>query len=251
VIVLARLAAAALLSAALVLGAGEARAAEVQVGPVLVTLTPGTKSAVVTLSNQGKAPVRFELEAKAWRQSPAGEMELSSTDEIAVYPPVLTVPPDEEKVLRVGAVTPFGPEERSYRIVIQELAPPETPESGAKVRMLTRILIPVFVGSTKPVEKASLAGLAVRGGKVAVRLSNEGTVHVRPDSVKLTGLGEAGKVTFEKELPAWYVLPGGVRDYEAAVPKEACSTTRELEVAATLGRETLRTRIATASPCAP
>ncbi len=246
-----RRAIAALAIAVLLLGAGGARAADVQVGPVLVTLVPNARSAVVAVRNQGKETVRFELEVKAWNQTPGGEMELSPTEEIAVYPPVLTVGPGEERNLRVGAVTPFGAVERSYRLVVQELAPPETPETGMQVRMLTRMLIPVFLAPAKPVQKAAILDLAARAGKATFRLVNEGTVHVRPDSVKLTARGEGGRVLFETELPAWYVLAGGVREYEAPVPRDACATLRELEVAAALPGGVLRARLAQPRPCVP
>jgi len=176
-----RLAAAAFASA-LLSGVGAARAAEVQVGPVLVNLSPATRSAIVAVRNQGKETARFELQARAWSQGPSGEMNLSPTEEIAVYPPVLTVAPGEERNVRVGAVVPFGAVERTYRIILQEMAPPETPEGGAQVRMLTRLLIPVFLAPAKVVEKAVVADLAVQAGKVTFRLLNEGTVHVRPDS---------------------------------------------------------------------
>lgn len=244
--------AAAMLASALVLGAEAARAAEVQVGPVLVTLSPTTRSAIVAVRNQGKETARFELQVRAWSQGATGEMELSPTEEITVYPPVLTVPPGEERNLRVGAVAPFGAVERAFRLVVQELAPPETPEAGPQVRMLTRMLIPVFLGSVKPVEKAVLSPPAVQAGKVTFRLANEGTVHFRPDAVRLVGLGEGGKVLFESELPAWYVLPGGVRDYEAPIPREACGSVRELEASATLdARRTLRERLVRPHPCSP
>jgi fimbrial chaperone protein len=240
---------AAMLASALLVGAGAVRAAEVQVGPVLVTLSPSTRSAVVAVRNQGKEPARFELQVKAWSQGPTGDMDLSPTDEIAVYPPVLTVPPGEERNLRVGAVAPFGAVERAYRLVLQELAPPEAPEAVPQVRMLTRMLIPVFLASAKPVEKAVLTAPSVHAGKVTFRLTNEGTVHVRPDAVKLAGLGEGGKVIFEADLPAWYVLPGGVRDFEATVPREACGLVRELEASAVLGARVLRERVVRANPC--
>jgi fimbrial chaperone protein len=236
---------------ALLAGTVGARAAEVEVGPVLVTLTPAARNAIVTVRNQGKETSRFEIQARAWNQGPSGEMELSATEEIAVYPPVLVVAPGEERNIRVGAVTPFGSVERSYRVIVQELAPPETPESGAQVRLLTRMLLPVFVAPAKPVEKAVVAGLAARAGQVTFRLQNEGTVHFRPESVKLVGSGAAGEVVFESELPAWYVLAGGVREYVARIPKEACAAIRSLEVAVDLSREVLRSKLAANAPCSP
>jgi len=244
---------AARVAAALVLlaSAGLARAAEVEVGPVLVTLTPSTRNALVTIRNQGKETSRFEIQARAWSQGPSGEMELSPTEEIAVYPPILTVAPGEERNIRVGAVAPFGFVERSYRVIVQELAPPETPESGAQVRLLTRMLLPIFLSPAKPVEKAVVADLVARAGQVTFRLSNEGTVHVRPESVKLVGSGAAGEVIFESELPAWYVLAGGVREYVARIPKEACAAVRSFEVVVDLSREVLRSKLAANAPCSP
>ncbi len=246
-----RLAATAFLASALLTGAGAARAAEVQVGPVLVTLSPASRSAIVAVRNQGKETARFELQARAWSQGATGEMNLSPTEEIAVYPPVLTVAPGEERNVRVGAVVPFGAVERTYRIILQEMAPPETPEAGAQVRMLTRLLIPVFLAPVKVVEKAFVADLAVQSGKVTFRLVNEGTVHVRPDSVKLLGVAAGGKVAFESDLAAWYVLAGGVREYEATVPRDACASVREFEVAAQFTGEVVRARLTKSDPCAP
>ncbi len=247
----ARLASAAALAAALAGLALPARAAEVQVGPVSVDLSPSARSAVVTVRNQGKEAARFELQVRRWDQGSDGEMQLSATEEIAVYPPVLAVAPGDERIFRIGAVTPFGPVERTFRVIVQELPPPETPESGAQVRMLTRMLLPVFLAPGKAVQKASLAGLAAQGGKVRVRLVNEGTVHVRPESVKLTGLGKGGAVLFESELPAWYVLAGGERAYVAEIPPVACAGLREVQVTAAIGRELLHAKASASRACAP
>ena len=245
-----RLAAAAL-AFALLSGVGAARAAEVQVGPVLVNLSPATRSAIVAVRNQGRETARFELQARAWSQGPSGEMNLSPTEEIAVYPPVLTIAPGEERNVRVGAVVPFGAVERTYRIILQEMAPPETPEAGAQVRMLTRLLIPVFLAPANAVQKVVIADLAVQAGKVTFRLVNEGTVHVRPDSVKLVGLAAGGKTAFESDLAAWYVLAEGVREYEVRIPEEACASVREFEVSAQLVGEAVRSRLVKPAPCTP
>jgi fimbrial chaperone protein len=246
-----RLASTAVLASALVMGAEVARAAEVQVGPVLVNLSPAARSAIVTVRNQGKETARFELQARSWSQGPAGEMNLSPTEEIAVYPPVLTIAPGEERNIRVGAVVPFGPVEKTYRVILQELAPPEAPDSGVQVRMLTRMLLPVFLAPTVAVEKAVIEALAAKAGKVTFRLVNQGSVHVKPASVKLTGLAAGGKVAFESELPAWYVLSGGVRDYEATIPADACGTVQEFEASADLTREVVRARLVKPKACAP
>jgi fimbrial chaperone protein len=242
---------AALAVSALLLGAPAARAAEVQVSPVVVTLSPAARSAIVVVRNQGRETTRFELQARAWSQTPAGEMVVEPTSDLAVYPPVLALAPGEERNVRIGAIAPFGAVEKTYRVFLQEMAPPETAEGPAQIRVLSRIGLPVFLAPARAVERTRILDLAGKDGKVTFRLVNEGTVHVRPTSVKLAGLAADGKVAFETELAAWYVLAGGERVYEAEIPAGACAATGELEVSAALGRDVIRARIARAGTCTP
>jgi fimbrial chaperone protein len=246
-----RLAFAALLvlTAPLLPGAGGVRAAEVQVNPVVVSLSSAVRSAIVVVRNQGSETVRFELQARGWGQSPSGEMLLDPTADLAVYPPVLVLAPGEERNVRIGAATPFGPVEKTYRVFLQEMAPPEKPEGAAQIQVLSRIGLPVFLAPARPVDRATLTDLAVQGGKATFVLRNEGTVHVRPTAVKLVARGGDGKVAFEQDLPAWYVLAGGTRVYEAAIPAGSCAAVRELEVSVDIPREVLRATKSTA--CAP
>lgn len=246
-----RLAAFAFSAAALALGARPALAAEVQVSPVIVSLAPSARSAIVVVRNQGREAARFELQARSWAQTPAGEMVVEPTTDLAVYPPVLTLAPGEERNVRIGAITPFGAVEKTYRVFLQEMPPPESPDAPAQVRVLSRIGLPVFLAPAKAVERTRILDVAGKGGKVTFRLVNEGTVHVRPTSVKLAGLGARGESTFETELPAWYVLAGGERVYDAELPAGACASSQELEVSAALGRDVVRARLPKAAACAP
>jgi fimbrial chaperone protein len=86
---------------------------------------------------------------------------------------------------------------------------------------------------------------------VTFRLVNEGTVHVRPTSVKVVGLGADGKQVMERELNAWYVLAGGERRHEAEIPKASCGVVREVEVQVAIARDVIRSKIQTPNPCAP
>jgi fimbrial chaperone protein len=239
------------LAALAALVAVPARAAEVQLNPVVVSLSPAARSAMVSIRNQGREAVRFELQARAWGQDPAGEMLLEPTADLAVYPPVLALGPGEERNIRIGAATQFGPLEKTYRVFVQEMAPPEKPEGAARVQVLSRIGLPVFLAPARPVERAVLVDLAAKGGKASFVLRNEGTVHVRPTAVKLVGRGKDGKPAFERDLSAWYVLAGGTRAYEVEIPADACATLREIEVSVELAREPLRARLETTGACAP
>jgi fimbrial chaperone protein len=239
----------ALLALVLAAGAGPARAAEVEINPVVVSLTPGTRSALVTVRNMGKDPVRFELQARAWTQSPAGEMLLSATEDVVAFPPLVTLAPGEQRNLRIGAVTAFGPVEKTYRVFLQELAPPEKPEGPSQVRVLSRIGLPVFLVPAQVQDRTVLRDLAVRGGKASFRIVNDGNAHARPTSVKLEAFGEDGTAVLERELTAWYVLAGGQRDYDLEIPRDLCAAVRKVVVTAALGRDVLRAEVAAPSAC--
>ena len=147
--------------------------------------------------------------------------------------------PGEERNVRIGAITPFGPVEKTYRVFLQEMAPPETPEGASQVRVLSRIGLPDL-----PVPRQGrgagtlLLDLAARGGKVTFRLANEGTVHVRPTSVKVVGLGTGRQGHVRDGAPRLVRASqeeSGV--YEVEIPPEGCASIREIEVSAALPRE--------------
>jgi hypothetical protein len=109
--------------------------------------------------------------------------------------------------------------EKTYRIFVEELPPAEAPKG---VRVLTKMGIPIFLRPAKQVATAQLADLRQQGGMLKFTLSNVGTVHVIPRSIKVRGL--AGTTTaFEQDVAGWYLLAGGRRDFEATLPKNGCT----------------------------
>lgn len=211
------------------------RAAELQIHPVSVDLSAAEPRATLTLRNAGKEPARIEIQATAWSQGIDGEVQTAPTDELLVFPPLLGLAPGEERNLRVGTTARPGTAERTYRIFLQELPPPERPGEPQQVRVLSRIGIPVFVAPERPAARAALADLRAAGGKAAFTLRNQGTIRVRPAEVQLSGRGADGQLLFARALDAWYVLAGGERRYELAIPAGECRALRQLQVQVELG----------------
>jgi len=179
-------------------------------------------------------------------------MQLSPTEEVIVFPPLVIVGPGEERNLRVGTTAEAGPAEKSYRIFLEELPPPERPGERSQVRVLSRIGIPVFVAPLRTEARAALAELSLVKGRATFALRNTGTVRVRPSRVRLEGRGADGKALFARDLDAWYVLAGGERRYEVPLPAERCAEVRALAVEAALEKEVLRARAeAPGGACAP
>jgi fimbrial chaperone protein len=236
----------------LLLGAAaHVRAADLQVTPVLVELSRAEPRATVTVKNLADAPVRIEVTASAWDQAPDGQMRLAPAPEILVYPPLLQIAPHEERKLRISTTAGFGDREQPYRIFLRELPPPETPADKGTIRFVTKIGVPVFLLPARPELKAEIAA-AVHGGRLAVTLRNTGNTRLSPGKLKIEGLGDDGKPVFSTEADVWYVLAGGQRVLDLALPADACARVRAVAVTAPVGGGSVRARVeAPGGVCAP
>ncbi len=231
-----------------------ARAADVQVTPTLIDLTAAGPRATLALRNGGAEPVRLEVTARRWAQGSDGSMQLSPAADCVVYPPILVLGPGETRNLRVGTTAKAGPAERSWRVFLEELPPPERPGGPAQVRVLSRISIPVFLAPERAVVRSEVTGLALEGGRARFALRNTGTVHLRPVEVRLEGRDAGGSAVLARAVEAWYLLAGGERDLEVALPAAECRKLATLAVEAVFDRDhaVARSRVAVpAGACGP
>jgi fimbrial chaperone protein len=218
---------------------------ELEINPVLVSLSRDERSAVVALRNQGDVPGRFEVKVYAWEQSPAGEMKLSPTEELVAFPGLVTLAPGEARNLRVGAGTAFGEVEKAYRLFIEELPPPARADAPPAVRVLARIGLPVFLAPAKPHAQVDVAKPAVDLGRVRLAVRNRGNVHVRPEGAKVVGLDASANPVWERKLDLWYVLAGGERLYDVELPPDLCRSVHSVAIEVKLARAVLREETAT------
>src|SRR5512136_1744285 len=98
-----------------------ARAADFTVNPIQIFLAAQTQSAILTVHNTSTEPLRFQLNAFGWAQDAAGQMQLTPTNEVIFFPRLLTLAPNEQRIVRVGTSVAPGPVERTYRIFVEEL----------------------------------------------------------------------------------------------------------------------------------
>src|SRR5438874_7454258 len=135
--------------------AGPARAGQLGVNPVQIKLDADTASEMLSLRNSGSSEVRYEIRAYAWIEPAEGEPQLTPTDDVVVFPPVLAIQGGETRNLRVGALVAAGPVERTYRLILEELPAAVKPDG---VQILNRFSIPVFVAAVSPRLAASIDG---------------------------------------------------------------------------------------------
>ena len=212
-------------------------AAGLNVSPVQVRLTPEESKALITLRNDGGVETRFQVSAVAWDEDAVKGMVLTPTTDVVFFPALFALKAGETRNVRVGVTVPFGPVEKTYRVFIEELPPPEKPSTTSSVRVLTRVGIPIFVAPQKALNDVKVSPVALGGGKAAVEVRNAGTEHFRVDAVKLEGVAQGGARMFEKQASGWYVLAGGHKKYELEIPREECARVRRLIVSVKTERE--------------
>ncbi len=229
--------------------AGAASAATFTVDPTQISLSGRTGSALLTLRNESNDTLTFQLSVFAWGQSPSGEMQLEATDDIVFFPTLLTLKPNETRRVRVGSATAQDAREKTYRIFVEEL-PPIGPTTGSGVRVLTKMGIPIFVRPVKEVATATLNDLRQQDGALRFTLTNAGTVHVVPQSIKVRGLA-GSNTAFDRELEGWYVLAGGRREFDMAFPKNACAQVTSIVVDILFESGKLQERLQTPNGACP
>ena len=214
------------------LQAANASASAFKVTPVRVTFS-GPSSTLLTLKNDSNQPLRFQITAFAWQQDPKGEVKLQPSDDIAFFPALLTLGPGEERKVRVASTVGADQVEKTYRIFFEELPDMEKPQtSGAQVKILTKMGIPIFVEPAKGYAQASIENVTLKNGTIAFDVRNSGTVHFALEKVKVRGMATDGSTAFEQELDGWYVLAGSPRTYDVEVPAEACRKITSVSVQA-------------------
>lgn len=211
------------------LSASGASAATFTVNPTQIFLSGKTTTALLTLRNDSEETLRFQLTAFAWQQTTSGEIALTPTQDVVFFPALLTLAPKEERRIRVGSTVAVAAQERTYRIFVEEL-PQADGQNANAVRVLTKMGIPIFIRPAKEVATADLRDLALRTGTLRFSLDNRGSVHFVPQRVVVRAAGASGERLGEQDLKAWYILAGGRREFEVAMPAEQCGRIASLSV---------------------
>jgi fimbrial chaperone protein len=177
------------------------------VSPTRVEFSNEHRTEVVTLRNAANTPLTVQVSLAAWNQLD-GEDQYVDTRELLTTPPVFTLAPNTEQIVRVALRRPADPaRELSYRIFFQEV--PQAAQIGANsLNVALRVGIPVFV---KPAAKQKQTpGLRwdvhrLADNKLQVEAINDGALHVQVTDFEL-GFGESAEPVGVGVVR--YVLPG-------------------------------------------
>ena len=202
------------------------------VAPIKLEFDRATRTGLITISNDDTKPVNFQIKLFRWSQDARGEDQYDESSDLVYFPQVMSVGPDQKKLIRVGIKRQPETNEQTYRLFIEEL-PPTTPDSpakaGASVAVLIRFGVPIFLAPTGAVATPVFSNFS--NGKSALNfvVTNSGNRHVRYQEMTLT----AGAETLGK-ADGWYVLSGARREFAIPVKRPLCGTDQALKIATTV-----------------
>jgi len=157
-----------------------ASAAGWEIDPVRIELSPQQQTAALTVKNSSDQVTSIQIHSVAWSQRDGKDIYIP-TKELLVSPPIVTIAPKSEQVIRVALRRQADPaNELDYRISLQELPPQPTPNfMGVKVAL--RVSLPVFVqsinGGVAP--KMEWEILQMPGNQLKVIMRNSGNAHIQ------------------------------------------------------------------------
>lgn len=229
----------------LLLTASPGLASQFTVNPTRVELSARVPSAVVSLRNDGQAPIRIQVKTHAWTQTLDGQMQLDATDDVVVFPALVTIAPGEERRLRIAVTSAPAQVERTYRVFMEELPPVAGTPVETGVQVLTRVAIPVFLRALAPSTRAGLSDVGLSQTTLHFQIDNIGNTHFVPDRIHVQGLSSAGAVVTDKTTDGWYILGGTSRRYEMPLDAGSCAQIRAILIDVTVGEATLKQRLDT------
>lgn len=218
--------------------AGVAMAGSIHVMPTTITLGPGKATAVMTITNEGDAPIKAQVRVFAWDQQ-GNEDRLTPTQKVVVSPPMASLAPKQTQSIRVVRVDKSAiTAEESYRLVVDEI-PDATnaPNVGVSVQM--RYSVPVFVlpKATMPPGQVTVAA-TVSGSTLTLNAQNKSESHVQASEVTIEHAG--GTTTPVVGGLLGYVLPGRTMQWTVPIPANAAAKGRPVRVTTTFNGQPLK-----------
>ena len=201
--------------------------------PVHIFLSGARASTLLLVRNTGAEPLRLQLRAFAWDQTSDGSMQLDPTSDVLVFPTLLSLPPGDQRSIRVAVTVPPGQVERTYRLVLEELLPPGSQRQipgGSGARVVTKTSIPVFLAPVKPIVDARIESPRLTNSVLTFEVRNIGKIHLLPPSIRISGARSGGATAFEHEIPGWYILAAGTRRYTVPIPPDVCRTLDRVQI---------------------
>lgn len=156
-----------------------AEAAGLQVTPTSLTLRASQQADALWLNNTGTTTLRAQVRVFRWLQENGGER-FESSQGLAISPPMIELAPGARQLVRVIRLGAPPDSETSYRLIVDELPPPQDPKQSG-LQFVLRYSVPVFVApaSDAPIRPELRAQLSFEGERPWLAVANSGGQHAQ------------------------------------------------------------------------
>jgi fimbrial chaperone protein len=174
--------------------------------------------------------LQFEIRPKKWTQDEDGKDVYSDTEELLIFPGLMTLKGGEDRDIRIGMKIPPGASESTYRVFINELPPLQTENAtAANVGFLINFGLPVFFAPIEPKAQLLIEDLSLVDGQVSARLLNSGNVFQFIQDMAIIGLDASGAEIFHRPISDRYLLTGTAKTYTTVIPADQCKAVAVIE----------------------
>jgi len=194
-------------------------AASLSISPVVVKLDEKTRTAAITLKNEGSESRVIQTELLRWTQKDGENVHAPSRD-ILVNPPIATLQPGQTQIIRVGLNRKADKvQELAYRLYISE-APPPPKEGFTGLRIALRLGLAVFVPPrAKLTGKLDWKAARNQKGDLQLTLRNGGNRHLRLVSLEVRDPDD-GRQLAELQQPLPTLLAEQTRQLSLSLPTD-------------------------------
>ena len=228
--------------------------ADFSVNPVRISFEAGQKTTALTVRNNSDEPLALQLSVVAWSQDDGGKDVYSKTEDVVAFPLIFKIKKDEQQIIRIGVTVPAGQTEKTYRLYLEELPPPQDKEerTGAFLRTLMKVGVPIFFAPLKPATEGGIGKPLISGRTLSFSVFNKGNLHFLVTNIAVRGFDKKNTMAFEADLGGWYILQGGSKKFSVDIPPETCSQLDEITMEVSAHNLSLRESL-NVSPesCAP
>lgn len=192
-----------------------AHSAGLQVSPTGLSLPAKQRAGIFTLTNTGSQPLTAQVRVYRWEQDAQGNDVLTPSNAVVASPPMVKLAAGGSQQFRVIRARQAGAAEEAYRLVVDELPPPQ-PKPQQGLHFVLRYSVPLFLNQTENPE-TSLQWRVSAGadGKAVLSAVNTGAAYAQLSNVEI----QNGKT--RRSLIgglAGYVLPGKTWQYRLDTP---------------------------------
>ncbi len=186
-----------------------ASAQALSVLPVNILLGPGERATALTVTNQGTSKTSVQVRAFAWNQYEDKDL-LSPSDAIIVSPPIATLDPGASQVVRLILRDKAQVRESTYRILLDQIPPPNEP---GIVHVVLRLSIPIFAQpGTRANPDVQFHVEETKDGQLALVGENNGLRHLAIREIAV--ITSDGRQLKTETGSSPYILAGATRHWK-------------------------------------